>query len=124
MCGMEIETAVRERIPVTIIVLNNSIMTGYNKYLPVAMEKYGIGKLSRRLRQAGREPRGLQRTSRRARRYQVGDSARHRAEQTGSRRLDRVYGRPVRARFSRMRHRYPQPVPHSQHESSHSAIGV
>ena len=46
MCGMEIETAVRERIPVTIIVLNNSIMTGYNKYLPVAMEEYGIGKLS------------------------------------------------------------------------------
>ena len=26
--------------------LNNSIMTGYNKYLPVAMEEYGIGKLS------------------------------------------------------------------------------
>ena len=46
MCGMEIETAVRERIPVTIVVLNNSIMTGYNKYLPVAMEEYGIGKLS------------------------------------------------------------------------------
>lgn len=46
MCGMDIETAVRERIPVTIIVLNNSIMTGYNRYLPVAMEEYGIGKLS------------------------------------------------------------------------------
>jgi acetolactate synthase-1/2/3 large subunit len=46
MCGMEIETAVRERIPVTIIVLNNSIMTGYSNYLPVAMKEYGIGKLS------------------------------------------------------------------------------
>ena len=39
--GMDIETAVRERIPITIIVLNNSTMAIYpDSRLPVAMERY------------------------------------------------------------------------------------
>ncbi len=41
MSGMDIETASRERIPITIVVLNNGVMTGYIRYLPVASEKYG-----------------------------------------------------------------------------------
>lgn len=41
--GMEIETAVRARIPITTIVINNRTMGGYDKSMPTAMEKYGAG---------------------------------------------------------------------------------
>ena len=46
MAGMDFETAVRERIPILTIMLNNSALGGYEKYLPVATERYGTKFLS------------------------------------------------------------------------------
>ena len=46
--GMEVETAVRERIPTLTIVLNNSRMGGYTAYMPVATERYHVNRLSGR----------------------------------------------------------------------------
>ncbi|OGG54365.1 MAG: hypothetical protein A3F84_09035 [Candidatus Handelsmanbacteria bacterium RIFCSPLOWO2_12_FULL_64_10] len=40
MSGMDIETAVRERIPILTVILNNGAMGGYEKHLPVATERY------------------------------------------------------------------------------------
>ncbi|MDE0239636.1 MAG: thiamine pyrophosphate-requiring protein [bacterium] len=41
--GTDIETAVRAEIPITSIVINNRTMGGYDKNMPVAMERYGAG---------------------------------------------------------------------------------
>ena len=49
MCGMDFETAVRERIPILAIVLNNSSMLGYSQIIPVATEKYNVWEHIRRL---------------------------------------------------------------------------
>jgi thiamine pyrophosphate-dependent acetolactate synthase large subunit-like protein len=47
MVGLDIETAVRERIPITTIVLNNSTMAIYpDGRMPVAVERYNIKQLS------------------------------------------------------------------------------
>ncbi len=46
MAGMDIETAVRERIPILTVVLNNGAMGGYEKHLPVATERYRTKYLS------------------------------------------------------------------------------
>ena len=46
MAGMDFETAVREEIPILTILLNNSALGGYEKYLPVATERYGTKFLS------------------------------------------------------------------------------
>jgi thiamine pyrophosphate-dependent acetolactate synthase large subunit-like protein len=40
MCGMDLETAARERIPILTILVNNGLMGGYGRYIPVATEKY------------------------------------------------------------------------------------
>jgi len=40
MCGMDLETAVRERIPILTILVNNSLMGGYERHIPLASEKY------------------------------------------------------------------------------------
>jgi acetolactate synthase-1/2/3 large subunit len=40
MCGMDLETAVRERIPILVVLLNNGTMGGYERYIPVASAKY------------------------------------------------------------------------------------
>ena len=45
MVGMELETAVRNEIGTTTIVLKNSVMGGYTEYHPVASEQYGIHEL-------------------------------------------------------------------------------
>jgi thiamine pyrophosphate-dependent acetolactate synthase large subunit-like protein len=42
MTGLDLETAVRERIPILTLVLNNSKFGGYEKMLPIATERYGI----------------------------------------------------------------------------------
>ena len=42
MCGMDFETAVREKIPILTILLNNGAMGGYDRYVPVASEKYHL----------------------------------------------------------------------------------
>ena len=39
----EIETAVRNQIPITTVILNNQMMSGYDRHMPVAMEQYGAG---------------------------------------------------------------------------------
>ncbi len=46
MTGMEIETAVRCRLPVLTVIFKNSVMGGYTGHLPVASDKYDIHKLS------------------------------------------------------------------------------
>lgn len=40
MCGMDLETAARERIPILTVLVNNGLMGGYERYIPVASEKY------------------------------------------------------------------------------------
>lgn len=40
MCGMDLETAVRERIPILTVLVNNGLMGGYERYIPVASQKY------------------------------------------------------------------------------------
>lgn len=46
MAGLDIETSVRSENPITTIVLNNGTMGGYNRSLPVAMEKYNAGNMT------------------------------------------------------------------------------
>lgn len=40
MCGMVLETAVRERIPILTVLINNGLMGGYAKHIPYASDKY------------------------------------------------------------------------------------
>jgi acetolactate synthase-1/2/3 large subunit len=44
--GMEVETAVRERIPIMTVILNNSRMGGYGHHMPEASQRYGTNRLS------------------------------------------------------------------------------
>lgn len=44
--GMEVETAVRERIPIMTVLVNNSVMGGYGHHMPSASEKYNSNRLS------------------------------------------------------------------------------
>jgi thiamine pyrophosphate-dependent acetolactate synthase large subunit-like protein len=46
MCGMDLETAARERIPILTVLLNNSAMGNYEKMQPVAVERYNIKRLT------------------------------------------------------------------------------
>jgi thiamine pyrophosphate-dependent acetolactate synthase large subunit-like protein len=46
--GMEVETAVRERLPILTVVLNNSVMGGYSHHMPTASERYRSNQLSGR----------------------------------------------------------------------------
>jgi len=45
-CGMEIETAVRNKIPVLVVLTNNSEMTGYGHHHPIAQQRFGHKELS------------------------------------------------------------------------------
>ena len=49
MIGMDVETAVRARIPIITIVLNNGLMGGYGQWMPDAVDRYGSNRLARRL---------------------------------------------------------------------------
>src|SRR5439155_13701466 len=40
MCGMDLATAARERIPILTILVNTGVMGGYERYIPVASQKY------------------------------------------------------------------------------------
>src|SRR6266540_2881092 len=44
--GMEVETAVRERLPIMTVLLNNSCMGGYGHHMPTASERFGANRLS------------------------------------------------------------------------------
>ena len=45
MCGMDIETAVRHKIPVLLIVFNNHVLSGYSVNYPKATENFGFTNL-------------------------------------------------------------------------------
>ena len=45
MAGLDLETAVRERITILTLVLNNSKFGGYEKMLPIATERYRIDRV-------------------------------------------------------------------------------
>jgi acetolactate synthase-1/2/3 large subunit len=45
MVGMDLETAVRSRIPILTIVLNNGLMGGYTEYMPDAVARYDAHRL-------------------------------------------------------------------------------
>jgi acetolactate synthase-1/2/3 large subunit len=44
--GMEVETGVRERLPILTVILNNGRMGGYGHHMPAASERYGSNLLS------------------------------------------------------------------------------
>jgi thiamine pyrophosphate-dependent acetolactate synthase large subunit-like protein len=44
--GMEVETAVRERLPIMTVILNNSVMGGYGHHMPTASERFRSNRLS------------------------------------------------------------------------------
>ena len=46
MCGMDVETAARSKIGVVIVMVNNGVMGGYEKYMPVATERYNAKSLT------------------------------------------------------------------------------
>ncbi len=46
MVGMDVETAVREEIPILTLLLNNSAMGNYEMYIPKSVERYGTKFLS------------------------------------------------------------------------------
>jgi acetolactate synthase-1/2/3 large subunit len=46
MVGMDFETAVRSKLPILTVLMNNSLMGGYAKYLPISTERYGTRYLS------------------------------------------------------------------------------
>jgi thiamine pyrophosphate-dependent acetolactate synthase large subunit-like protein len=48
MVGMDFETAVRSRLPILTIVLNNGLMGGYTQWMPDAVSRYGSDRLTGR----------------------------------------------------------------------------
>ena len=46
MAGLDLETAVREKVPILTLVLNNSRFSGYDKMLPEATERYAVDRVS------------------------------------------------------------------------------
>ncbi len=46
MVGMDFETAVRSKLPILTIVMNNGLMGGYEKYLPISTARYRTRYLS------------------------------------------------------------------------------
>jgi thiamine pyrophosphate-dependent acetolactate synthase large subunit-like protein len=46
MVGMEVETTVRENIPILTLILNNSAMGNYERHIPRAVERYRTKRLS------------------------------------------------------------------------------
>ena len=48
MVGMDFETAVRSRLPILTIVLNNGLMGGYTQWMPDAVSRYGADRLGGR----------------------------------------------------------------------------
>jgi acetolactate synthase-1/2/3 large subunit len=44
--GMEVETGVRERLPIVTVILNNSVMGGYGHHMPNASEQFRSNQLS------------------------------------------------------------------------------
>jgi thiamine pyrophosphate-dependent acetolactate synthase large subunit-like protein len=52
-CGLELETAVRNKIPVLCVLVNNSEMTGYGDHQRIAEERFGFKALTGRYTEIG-----------------------------------------------------------------------
>jgi acetolactate synthase-1/2/3 large subunit len=52
-CGLELETAVRNKIPVLVILVNNAEMTGYGDHQRIAEERFGLKTLAGRYTEIG-----------------------------------------------------------------------
>jgi thiamine pyrophosphate-dependent acetolactate synthase large subunit-like protein len=52
-CGLELETAVRNKIPVLCLLVNNSEMTGYGDHQRIAEERFGLKTLTGRYAEIG-----------------------------------------------------------------------
>jgi acetolactate synthase I/II/III large subunit len=52
-CGLELETAVRNKIPVLCVLVNNSEMTGYGDHQPIAQQRFGLKDLTGRYAEIG-----------------------------------------------------------------------
>jgi acetolactate synthase-1/2/3 large subunit len=52
-CGLELETAVRNKIPVLCVLVNNSEMTGYGDHQPIAQHRFGLKELTGRYAEIG-----------------------------------------------------------------------
>lgn len=48
MAGMDVETAVREHLPIMTVIVNNSVLGGYSHHMPVASQRFDANKLSGR----------------------------------------------------------------------------
>ncbi len=46
MVGMDVETAVRNQIPILTVLMNNGVMGGYTSKLPISTERYHVHRLS------------------------------------------------------------------------------
>jgi len=46
MAGMDVETAVRSKIPILTVILNNGVMTHYHEHMPYATERWGSNRLT------------------------------------------------------------------------------
>ena len=53
MVAMDLETAVRAKIPILTIVMNNGLMGGYGEWMPDAVELYGANRLGGSYREIG-----------------------------------------------------------------------
>src|SRR6478609_4867403 len=54
MVGMDFETAVRSRLPILTIVLNNGLMGGYTEWMPDAVARYAADRLGGRYAEIAR----------------------------------------------------------------------
>ena len=78
--GMDFETAVRERIPILSILLNNFSMAIELPVMKTATEKYRSTDISGNYADMAKRLRRLRRARHRARRDHPGDQARHRSK--------------------------------------------
>ena len=89
--GMDFETAVRERIPILSILLNNFSMAIELKVMPVSTEKYRSTDISGDYAAMARALRRLRRARGEAGRHRAGHQARHRGDREGPAGAARVH---------------------------------
>ena len=75
---LDVETAVRERLPILTCILNNGAMGGYEHNIPIAVERYGSKFLTGDYSRHRGGPRRLHRASHRPQRRQRRHHPRHR----------------------------------------------
>ena len=93
--GMDFETAVRERIPILSILMNNFSMAIELKVMPVATEKYRSTDISGHYANFAQALGRLWRAGHRARADRAGDPPRHREDPRGNAGIARIHHRAV-----------------------------